>query len=341
MSVPKILRATDAHAPLTTITSYDDFKTIIKAMLVDGIVELGGSLGWTEVFSDTDGWVLRDGNTGNTRDWIFRPFQDDNYTYVDIRGCDNASSSTTGVNIFPTEATRAVGGTANENASPVIPIYASATASSTFDISNWVIIATDRFVYFFSECVSSYRRDTIDDTYGWNVSAWGHFKAHGANVETAMVSGCGRSSYYSSIDYNLFMGSSTSSCPRFIQRTPDADPGDGAIQYYVDADRVAVRRAGKGTLSISSWLDTRSGLPPLTSIDDPIVTSTCWLLVSGVAMGSLPGIKYINANELPPIAQGNVSTLADGKSYAIFRIGGTSDYRGAAILVNLTDDWYA
>jgi hypothetical protein len=339
MSVPKILKSTDAHAPLTTISSFEDFRTVMKAMLITGIPELGGSLGWTEVFTAADGWAIRDGNTGNTRDWIFRPFTYSSYKYIDVRGCDTASSAKSGVNVFPSEAVYPVGGSTETNAKPVIHLHANSTGFQ-YTINNWVIIATDKVVYFLSECTSSYRADTIEDSNGWMVSSWGHFKAHGANVETAMVSGGGYSQYYSGLDYNLFMGTSQSTSPRFIQRTPDSDPGDGALEFNVDADRIAIRRAGRGTVSVSSGLYSRSGLPSLTSIEDPIITSVCWLFHSGVAMGSLPGIKYVNANSLPPIAQGNVSTLDDGKTYALFRLGGrSSEYQGAAILFNLTDDW--
>ncbi|MFY0656245.1 MAG: hypothetical protein JXR12_05780 [Neptunomonas phycophila] len=339
MSVPKILKSTDAHAPLVSITSFDDVKTILKAMLVDGIPELGGSLGWSEVFSTAQGWVIRDGNTGNTRDWIFRPFVDGSYKYVDVRGCDTASSATTGVNIFPSEAVHPVGGTTNKNSKPVMHIHNNSTGSS-YTINNWAVIATEKFVYFITDCSSSYRADTIDDTSGWMMTTWGHFKAHGANVETAMVQGGGYSQYYSGLDYNMFQGTSTTVIPRFIQRTPDSDPGDGALEFMVDADRVAIRKSGKGAVTVGTWLDNRSGLPSLTSIDDPIITSTCWIYHNSVAMGSLPGLKYINANQLPPIAQGNISTLADGKNYAIFRVGGRSSVTyGAAILINLSDDW--
>lgn len=59
------------------------------------------------------------------------------------------------------------------------------------------------------------------------ILGWGHFKAHGVNAETAMVSGGDYSQYYSGLDYTLFIGTSSSTTPRYIQHTPDSDPGDG------------------------------------------------------------------------------------------------------------------
>lgn len=339
--VPKVLQSTDAFAPVTIIETFDDLKNVLKAMLVTGIPELGGSLGWTEVFDDVDGWVIRDANTGNTRDWIFRSFMDAAYHMVDVRGCDTASSSTTGVNIFPAEAMRPVASTSHENSSPVISLFNNSDTPD-YKISSWAIVATEKFVYLFTECTSSYRGQYLNDTNGWCVTTWGHFKAHGANVETAMVSGSGYSQYYSTLDYNLVMGTSETVAPRFIQRTPDADPGDGALDFYVDADKVAIRKAGAAAISIAANIDSRSGLPHLTSIDDPIITSVMWIEHNNVILGSLPGVKYINANALPPIGQGNISTLADGKNYMLVRAGGRSSANsGSAMLINLTDNWDA
>ena len=95
MSVPKILKSTSAFAPIATISSFDEFRAAMKAMIVTNIPELGGSLGWSEISTAVDGWTIRG---GNTRDWIFRPFTHSSSYYIDVRGCDPASSAKTGVN---------------------------------------------------------------------------------------------------------------------------------------------------------------------------------------------------------------------------------------------------
>jgi hypothetical protein len=338
---PKILQSTDAHAPLTRITSVEDFKTILKAMLVTGIPEIGGTCGWSELFDDEDGLVLRDGNTGNTRDWIFRGFQHNSYNVCDIRGCDTASSSNTGVNIFPSEAIKPPMDTtsAHYNSSPTIHLF----GKGTYFIENWVIIATDKVVYIFTENpYSSYKTQYINENYGWQGMCFGHFKGHGANVETAFVSGV---SFYSESYTNSWYLFGTSASGRYIQRTPDGDVGDGAIEVNAECDKVMVRKEGEGNISrnktLSHHMHTRTGLPNMTTIEDPIITSDVWMTQNRVAIGKMYGIKNINAYGLPPLAQGNVSTLADGKDYAIFKWGGDSYANGAAVLFNLSDDWDA
>lgn len=336
---PKILQSTDAFAPVTQIATFADFKVLLRALLVDGIAELGGSCGWTELFDDADGWVLRDGNTGNTRDWLFRDFQYSGYNVCDIRGCDTASSSTTGVNIFPNEAMIPPKSTASShyNSSPTIHLF----GKTNYIIDEWVIIATDKVVYIFTENpYSSYKTQYINENYGWQGMCFGHFKGHGANVETAFVSGVSFGSESYTNQYYMF---GTSNSGRYIQRTPDGDVGDGAIEFQAESDKIAIRKVGEGSYTGSKTLynamHQRTGLPSMNSIEDPIITADVWFTQNRVAIGRMYGIKNVNASLLPPLAQGNVSTLADGKDYAIFRWGGDSALNGPCVLFNLTDDW--
>lgn len=375
MATPIKLDFQDDYNPLKVagdgrIRNGKDLRDVLVAILVDGITELGGSLGWTLVLDEETGFVLRNAHPTQPKDWHFYTWDDvalaSETEGLIVRCSDSATGLRSGSGFYPplvdAADMRPMNSSSSNNWAPMFLIATSSSSSENrgqFTIyatpNNLLILNTAYQLQVDELCDISDKQSTRLDTefgtmstgFGHNTFFAGYFKPNGAWADSTILVAHGRNySTYAHCGNPLFGCDPTDGSYSYARTYVQKD-GDGNDGFFPSAIRAPMPYFGfpysdNPSKSTSLYYQPYylTHLPTISNLStDSFFTTKFYVRSFNAWLGELPGFRFVGIKDVPAPTYAGDQITVGSDTLEIYRTCSVSSGQSPIVGVNITEDW--